>query len=134
MARGRRSSNGRPGRPDAGRPRVLDLVCENLRLLAELRSRYRSAAVPGRTVGRCPLCRSREARQATRTVGTSAEGARASTKVFSQTEAGRYLPVVLTDLGGGVWRSTPPASWASAPARIWILEKLRKVLLARKSA
>jgi len=25
-------------------------------------------------------------------------------KVFSQTEAGRYLLVVLADLGGGVWR------------------------------
>ncbi len=25
-------------------------------------------------------------------------------KLFSQTESGRYLLVVLTDLGGGVWR------------------------------
>ena len=56
MARRQRSSNGQPGSLTPDDAAVLDLVRENLRLLAELRSRYRSAdrgGPNGRQV-RCP--------------------------------------------------------------------------------
>ena len=56
MARRQRSSAGQPGSLTLDDAAVLDLVRENLRLLAELRSRYRSAdrgGPNGRQV-RCP--------------------------------------------------------------------------------
>ena len=56
MARRQRSSAGQPGSLTPDDAAVLDLVRENLRLLAELRSRYRSAdrgGPNGRQV-RCP--------------------------------------------------------------------------------
>ena len=56
MARRQRSSDGQPGSLTPDDAAVLDLVRENLRLLAELRSRYRSAdrgGPNGRQV-RCP--------------------------------------------------------------------------------
>ena len=56
MARKQRSSDGQPGLLTPDDAAVLDLVRENLRLLAELRSRYRSAergGPNGRQV-RCP--------------------------------------------------------------------------------
>ncbi len=44
-------------------------------------------------------------------------------KIFSQTEAGRHLLVVLTDVGGGVWRVVTAREMTDQERRLYRRER-----------